>query len=37
MVQKEGNRNVLRSVEHYNLDIIIAVGYRTNSSKEHLY
>ncbi|XOB63794.1 RhuM family protein [Campylobacterota bacterium DY0563] len=32
-VQKEGNRNVLRNIEHYNLDIILAVGYRTNSVK----
>ena len=31
IVQKEGNRNVLRNIEHYNLDIILAVGYRTNS------
>jgi len=30
-VQKEGRRDVLRNVEHYNLDIILAVGYRTNS------
>ena len=33
IVQNEGNREVLRSLEHYNLDIILAVGYRTNSSK----
>jgi predicted XRE-type DNA-binding protein len=33
IVQKEGNRDVLRNVEHYNLDIILAVGYRTNSAK----
>ncbi|WP_321468232.1 RhuM family protein [Halarcobacter sp.] len=32
-VKKEGNRNVLRNIEHYNLDIILAVGYRTNSVK----
>jgi len=32
-VQKEGNRKVTRDVEYYNLDIILAVGYRTNSSK----
>lgn len=30
-VQKEENREVLRNIEHYNLDIILAVGYRTNS------
>ncbi len=33
IVQKEGNRNVLRNVEHYNLDIILAIGYRVNSAK----
>ena len=30
-VQLEGNRNVKRKVEFYNLDAIIAVGYRVNS------
>lgn len=33
IVQKEGNREVSREVEFYNLDAIIAVGYRVNSSK----
>ncbi len=33
IVQKEGNRNINRKVEHYNLDVIIAVGYRVNSYK----
>jgi len=33
IVQKEGNRNILRKVEHYSLDIVLAVGYRTNSLK----
>ena len=33
IVQKEGNRNVKRNVEFYNLDAIIAVGYRVNSKK----
>ena len=33
IVQKEGNREVSRNVEHYNLDIIISVGYRVNSLK----
>ena len=32
-VQKEGNRNVKRNVDFYNLDAIIAVGYRVNSKK----
>lgn len=30
-VQQEGQREVSRSVEHYNLDAIISVGYRVNS------
>ncbi len=30
-VQKEGNREVKRQVKEYNLDAIIAVGYRVNS------
>ncbi len=29
-VQKEGQREVKRDVIHYNLDAIIAVGYRIN-------
>ena len=33
IVQKEGNRQVSRTVEHYNLDMIISVGYRVNSLK----
>ena len=32
-VQKEGSRNVKRKLEFYNLDAIIAVGYRVNSKK----
>ncbi len=32
-VQKEGTRNVERSQKYYNLDAIISVGYRVNSSK----
>ena len=31
IVQSEGNREVAREVEFYNLDGIIAVGYRVNS------
>ncbi|MDD4329639.1 MAG: RhuM family protein [Aliarcobacter sp.] len=31
IVQKEGNREVKREVEHYNLDMIISIGYRVNS------
>ncbi len=30
-VQQEGGRTVAREVDHYNLDAIIAVGYRVNS------
>lgn len=33
IVQREGNRNVKRMVDTYNLDAIIAVGYRVNSKK----
>ena len=32
-VQQEGARNVKRQVEFYNLDAIIAVGYRVNSKQ----
>ena len=32
-VQKEGTREVKRMVTHYNLDAIIAVGYRINSKR----
>jgi len=31
IVQKEGVREVARNVEFYNLDAIIAVGFRVNS------
>jgi len=30
-VQQEGNRSVERDLEHYNLDVIISVGYRVKS------
>ncbi len=30
-VQKEGNRNVSRTLKYYNLDVIISVGYRVSS------
>ena len=33
VVRKEGSREVRRSIDHYNLDAIIAVGYRVNSKK----
>ncbi len=33
VVRKEGSREVRRNIDHYNLDAIIAVGYRVNSKK----
>ena len=33
IVQKEGNRQVTRAITFYNLDAIIAVGYRINSKQ----
>ncbi|MEW6669270.1 MAG: RhuM family protein [Thermodesulfobacteriota bacterium] len=32
-VQKEGNREVAREVEYFNLDVIISVGYRVKSHR----
>ena len=31
LVRKEGNRQVKREIDHYNLDMIIALGYRVQS------
>jgi hypothetical protein len=31
IVQKEGDREVERDIEHYSLDMIISIGYRVNS------
>lgn len=31
LVQKEGTRKVKRNIDHYNLDMIIALGYRVQS------
>jgi hypothetical protein len=31
LVQKEGNREVQREISHYNLDMVIALGYRIQS------
>jgi hypothetical protein len=33
VVQREGNRDVSREIDFYNLDTIIAVGYRVNSHR----
>ncbi|MEK7185332.1 MAG: virulence protein RhuM/Fic/DOC family protein [Patescibacteria group bacterium] len=37
IVQKEGNRSVNRDAKHYNLDMILSVGYRVNSKKATLF
>lgn len=31
LVRKEGSRNVKREIDHYNLDMVIALGYRVQS------
>ena len=36
-VQTEGTRTVKRSVEHYNLDVTISVGYRVKSQRGILF
>jgi hypothetical protein len=33
IVQTEGNRQVKRNVDHYNLEVIISLGFRINSSR----
>lgn len=33
IVQQEGARKVNRKVQHYNLDMIVSIGYRINSKK----
>lgn len=33
LVQKEGQRNVKRNTKYYNLDVIIAVGFKVNSQR----
>ena len=36
-VQKEGNRDVTRKIEYYNLDVIISVGYRVKSKNRIIF
>ena len=31
IVQQEGKRSIEREIEHYNLDVIISLGYRVKS------
>jgi len=33
IVRSEGNREVRRKLEHYNLDMILAIGYRVRSPR----
>jgi len=33
IVQREGKRNISRNIDHYNLDAVLAVGYRVRSSR----
>ena len=33
LVQNEGNREVKRNVQYYNLDMVISVGYRVNTDR----
>ena len=35
VVRREGNRDVNRTLQYYNLDAIISVGYRVNSIRGH--
>ena len=34
-IRKEGNRLVAHKIDHYNLDMIISVGFRVNSKQSH--
>ena len=36
-VKKEGNRDVTRKIEYYNLDVIISVGYRVKSKNRIIF
>ena len=33
LVQNEGNREVKRNVQYYNLDMVISIGYKVNSER----
>lgn len=37
VVRQEGQRNVTRQLQHYNLDAIISVGYRVTSQRTVLF
>jgi prophage maintenance system killer protein len=32
-VRQEGNRNIVRNIDYYNLDMIVALGYRVNTKR----
>ncbi|MCX6730020.1 MAG: virulence protein RhuM/Fic/DOC family protein [Candidatus Portnoybacteria bacterium] len=36
-VQIEGSRKILRTIEYYNLDLVLSIGYRVNSKKATLF
>lgn len=36
-VRQEGSRNVERQLEHYNLDVVISVGYRVSSAQATVF
>ena len=36
-VQNEGDRQIVRQIEHYNLDVILSVGYRVKSPQGILF
>src|SRR5258707_4675767 len=37
LVRTEGGRQVVRNINHYNLDAVISVGYRVNSKQGTLF
>ena len=36
-VQKEGEREVIREIDHYNLDMILSIGYRVDSKQATMF